>query len=210
MTSAPTTAPTLDEALLTDAIRRLREAEQAAAAARSRASVAKEELALTLFATTEIYRTGAAPPPLDTIDHLYWDVRDLRIADIASAFGLTSAQLTKLVQPRTEPTDCADCGSSIEVARRTRGDNRAARCDTCEQAERDRLELEAERQRRELARAWGGGYDDLDGPPPGAFDDEPVPPAGYVGAYPPWDAPPPHHPDTICDVCNTPPGMRGW
>lgn len=210
MTAAPTTAaPTLDDALLTDALRRLRAAEQAAAAARSRAAVAKEEVALTLFATTEVYRTGAAPPPLDTIDHLYWDVRDLRITDIARAFGLTNAQLTRLVQPRTETVACADCGRHVEVVRRNRGDTRDARCEPCGRAERERLDLEAQRQRRELARARIGGYDD-DGPPPGAFDDEPVPPAGYVGAYPPWDAPPPQHPDTICDVCNAPPAMRGW
>ncbi|HSK23781.1 MAG TPA: hypothetical protein VK906_11420 [Egicoccus sp.] len=211
MTAAPTTAePTLDEALLTDAIRRLRDAEQAAAAARSRAAVAKEEVALTLFATTEPYRDGAAPPPLDIIDHLYWDVRDLRITDIARAFGLTNAQLTKLVQPHLEPAHCTDCGRDLEVLRRNRGDKRAARCEPCERAERDRLEAEALRQRRELERARVGGYDDLDGPPPGAFDDEPSPPVGYVGAYPAWDVPPPQHPDTICDVCNAPPGVRGW
>ena len=206
MTAATTTEPTLDEALLSDAIRRLRDAEQVAAAARSRAAVAKEEVALTLFATTEPYREAAAPPPLDTIDHLYWDVRDLRTSDIARAFGLTNAQLTKLVQPRTESAPCAGCGRDVEVRRRSRGDKRDARCDACEQAERDRVD--AARQRRELEMARFDEYHD--GPPPGAYDDGPVPPVGYVGAYPAWDAPPPQHPDSICDICNAPPGMRGW
>lgn len=206
--AATTTEPHLDEALLTDAIRRLRDAEQAAAVARSRAAVAKEEVALTLFATTEPYRDGVAPPPLDTLDHLYWDVRDLRITDIARAFGLTNAQLSKLVRPRTESSPCAGCGRDVEVLRRNRGDKRDARCEPCEAKERDRLE--AARQQRELELARVDFYDEHDGPPPGAHDDEPVQPAGYIGAYPAWDVPPPQHPDTICDVCNAPPGMRGW
>lgn len=199
-----TTESSPDEAALADAIRRLRDAEQAAAAARSRAAVAKEEVALTLFATTQPYRDGGTALPLDTIDHLYWDVRDLRVADLARAFGLTNAQLTKLVQPRTESIPCAGCSRDVEVVRRNRGDQRRGHCEACERDERDRYEVE--RQRRELARARFDDYDD--GPPPGAYDDVPTSPVGYVGAYPAWDVPPPQHPDTICDVCT--PGTPGW
>jgi hypothetical protein len=196
----------LDGALLIDAIRRLRDAEQAAAAARSRAAVAKEELALTLFATTEPYRAGGVPPPLDTIDHLYWDVRDLRITDIARAFGLTNAQLTKLVQPRTESARCQRCGRDVEVVRRNRRDSRDVHCRPCEEAESDRLA--AERMRRELESARFD--DDRDGPPAGAYDDGPASPLGHLGAYPAWDVPPPQHPDPICDVCNAPSGAPDW
>ncbi|MFA9446587.1 hypothetical protein [Egicoccus sp. AB-alg6-2] len=204
MTATTTTEPRLDEAPLTDAVRRLRDAEQAAATTRSRAAVAKEEVALTLFAITESFRDGSAALPLDTLDRLYWEMRDLRVVDIARAFGISQGQLTKLVRPRTESTPCPDCHRDVEVLRRTRSDMDPRRCLSCEQAARERAELA--RQQRELELAH---VDHDERPPPGIYDDASSS-VGYVGAYPAWDVPPPQHPDAICDVCHEPAGRGGW
>ncbi|MFA9430773.1 hypothetical protein [Egicoccus sp. AB-alg2] len=197
MTDTVTAEPHFDEQLLTAAIRRLRQAEQQATAARSHATVAKEQLALALIDAAAAYRDTDVLPPRELVDRLYWEVRDLRVNDIARAFGIAPAELKRLVTPRVTSVTCRTCRKPTEVETAKRSEPAYVQCDGCRRAQEWREE-----------RAWAQESLQREEPPypdddlPLSYREEPPPPLQLVGAYPPFDAPPFH--DEICDVCAAP------
>jgi len=185
MPDTVTAAPPFDEQVLSAALRRLRHAEQEATAARSHATVAKEQLALALFDAAAGCRDAEVAPSQDLLDRLYWDVRDLRVNDIARAFGLAPAELKRRVTPRIATATCRACRRPTEIECATRSEPSYVQCDACRRDEEVRRE-----------RAWA--RDTLDREEaPFPHGDEPWPPMGPLGLVPD----PVHLHDDICDIC---------
>jgi hypothetical protein len=200
-TDTVTEPPAFGDAMLSFAIRRLRTAEQEVAAARHTATVAKEQLALTLFDVTGEYRETDRQPPQDLLDRLYWEVRDLRQSDIARAFGMTTAQLKQTVTPKVAEVDCRSCSKPVHIETTNRTTPSYLQCDACRFAERQRERRAWAQDEGPRSGAWVDPWD-------AAWDDAiAAPPPWLEGSYPAFDPalPAPHHPDEVCDVCHAPP-----
>ncbi len=155
---------------------------------------AKDELAVTLFLAARPYRAEGASLPLGSLRTLYWERPEVRVRDIARAFGVRLGELTELVGPRSEPGICTDCDTDTEVARRSRTHRPVARCPPCVEERRRRDRLRREHEQHE---PWGGSEPGWGDSAPGwdhgeyrdagswswIFADEP--PVGTSPAYPP-------------------------
>jgi len=150
---------------------------------------AKDELAVTLFLAARPYRAEGASLPIGSLRTLYWERPEVRVRDIAKAFGVRLGELTELVGPRREPGICTDCDADTEVTRRCRSDRPAARCPPCveERQHRDRLRREHEQREHwaSIEPEWDHGEYRGTGSSPWFFADQP-----WVGTSP-ADLPPP-------------------
>jgi hypothetical protein len=139
----------VDDEDLIAALRTLATATRDVEAAKLAIATAKDELAVALFLAARPHRTGAAPLPLEFLRALYWERPEVRVRDLARAFGLRLGELTDLVGPRREPGTCADCESRTEVTRRSRTHRPTARCPPCEEERLHRDRLRREREQHE-------------------------------------------------------------
>jgi hypothetical protein len=162
--SSPPSDPVLDHPEVVARRTALRTAERHVEEARRALTAARDELAVAVNDAAAPYRHRDAPIPFDSVGRLYWEYRDLRVRDIASAFGLKATAIAELAGPRSEDRACDRCGEPTVVHHPTRSafDDRhrvPTRCATCQVLE------EVERTFRE--EAWRRGHLD---PHPDAWD----------------------------------------
>jgi hypothetical protein len=128
----PTDPSVLDDEAYTTALRGFRAADERLSEARRAVTIAKDELAVALHHAAAPYRHDRLPVPPDVIEHLYWDRTELRVRDVATAFGITVHQLKVIAGPRAVGSSCHRCGAPVRVLRRSRSDGLgSATCGPC-------------------------------------------------------------------------------
>jgi hypothetical protein len=167
--SSPPSDPVLDHPEVVARRTALRTAERQVEEARRALTAARDELAIAVNDAATPFRHGDEPIPFDSVGRLYWDLRELRVRDIASAFGLRATAIAGLAGPRSEDRSCDRCGAATVVHHPTRSafDHRhrvPTRCASCQILE------ELERTLRE--EAWRRGHLDPHPDPWDPWDDE--------------------------------------
>jgi hypothetical protein len=159
MTVQTATPSVLDDEAFVDALRRFRVAQRQVEDAKRDLVAAKDHLAVALHHAATPYRHPGAPIPQEIVAHLYWERDELRVRDIADAFGLRISHLGRVAGPRTEVAECEDCGAATQVVRRSRSAHLRADCEDCQRRraladelrrfEEERLALERRRWERD-------------------------------------------------------------
>jgi hypothetical protein len=151
--STPPSDPVVDHPEVVARRTALRTAERHVEEARRAAKGARDELAIAVNDVAAPFRHREAPIPFDSVGRLYWEYPELRVRDIASAFGLKATAIAELAGPRTEDRSCGRCGEPTVVRYPTRSSLRgrhhtAARCTACQVLEELERALEEETWRR--------------------------------------------------------------
>jgi hypothetical protein len=132
--ASPSELPPLDDPRFVEARVALGTAERMVDEARRARAEAKARVAVALHEAARPYRDREHRLPIETISHLYWDRPELRVTDIAAAFGLLATGVRTLAGPRVVEVDCADCLTPVHLVRRSRSHHPArsgVRCGPC-------------------------------------------------------------------------------
>jgi hypothetical protein len=173
--------PPLDDPRFRAAERALAVAERRLDDARRARAAAKDDLAVALHQAAGPYRDGGCDLSLESAAHLYWERLDLRVNDIAAAFGLRVAAVRSLAGPQYVVAECDECSSTFVLVRRSRSEatgRSGAWCDGC----RTRLLTPGWSEDGSAAPTHGAAWDD-------DRWDEPWPDERSEG--PTWTEPPP-------------------
>jgi AraC-like DNA-binding protein len=178
-------APTalLDDPDVTIAIRAHADAEVALVEAKHELTRARETVRNALFAAGKRFRDRAVPLPQADLHRLYWEHRELRVSDLASAFAVSTTELARLAGPAEGVGTCDDCAQVVPMLLEARTPKpsygrRPVRCEPCQDRHETRQELERQRRHElELASIAAGE------PLP---DRGPTPPHGRSAFDPGW------------------------
>jgi hypothetical protein len=141
----------LDDPDVTAAIRQHADAEVALIEAKHELTKAREAVRNALFAAGKPYRDRSAALPQADLHRLYWEHRELRVSDLASALAVSSTELARLAGPAEGIGTCDDCEQVVPMLLEARTPKppyarRPVRCEPCR--ERHEAQQERERQRQ--------------------------------------------------------------
>ena len=136
----------LDDPDVAAALAEHERAEVALIEAKQRREAAIGAVRDTLFAAGKRFRDRREPIPRADVSRLYWDHRQLRVSDLAAAFGVSKKELVELAGPRADHAPCMDCKQSVPIMRSSRSNEQHVRCERCRAAELEHQVRERERE----------------------------------------------------------------
>jgi hypothetical protein len=159
----------LDDPAVVAAISAHADAEVALVEAKHVLTRARAAVRDALFEAGTRYRDRQLPLPRGDLHRLYWEHRELRVTDLANAFGVNSTELARLAGPTEGYGRCDDCQQVVPMLLDNRNPKPSyastppVRCDACRERHDEQQERERQRQHElDLARVAAGEPVDRD------------------------------------------------
>lgn len=152
----------LDQPQVTAAMADRDRADVALIEAKQAVDVARARIRDALFAAGLAYRERRRPLPAAEIHQLYWDHPELRVTDVANAFGVSTSRLVEIAGPRTREVPCPRCGQPRPTTLTSRSAPRYHPCDDCRRRETEREERRLHELQLEDERRFGPDARDAD------------------------------------------------
>jgi hypothetical protein len=160
MSHTPTSVTAaLDLSPVRAAVARVERAEEEVTRARAAVADARRVVTAALVEVGRAVREGRTPLPDGLVHELYWDWDEVRVKDIARAFGLSASEVARVAGPAVVTGRCARCGGSAEGSKLSRSAYVHLVCDVCREAqqredEEERKQLEVREALRDLVAEW--------------------------------------------------------